>query len=134
LGELTTWRLQAINQLATTLHLLVLVQSPSAAASPPATYKPEYYSKTNLVAAQPIVYHPVHAQSLYNLLKVPKSRVIILDNDIRLGPLEPNSVYETELRLIGVARGVSNLDGIKVFDTNTGDGLDFGKLVELFVV
>ena len=59
--------------------------------------------------------------------------VVFLENDIRLGPLETNNVMETSIQLMGIARGIHNLEGIKVFDTNTGDGLDFGKLVQVFV-
>ena len=31
-------------------------------------------------------------------------------------------------------QGIFNLDGVKVFDMNSGDGIDFGKLVEVFVI
>ena len=58
---------------------------------------------------------------------------LILNNDIRMGPLDPNAVFETEIQLI-VSKGIFNLDGVKVFDMNSGDGIDFGKLVEVFVI
>lgn len=59
---------------------------------------------------------------------------MILNNDIRIGPLDPNTVFETEIQLVGISKGIFNLDGVKVFDINSGDGLDFGKLLEVFVV
>lgn len=81
-----------------------------------------------------LVYNKVQLFSLYHSLKLNTSGIIILNNDIRIGPLEPNSVFETSLNLIGISQGIFNLDGIKIFDTSSGDGLDFGKLVEVFVV
>ena len=139
LGQVTTWRLQAINNSTGSLNLSLLVQSPSSQLGSSNNAGAKTYSNSNLLlnygkTDTPIIYGQGQLQSLYRSLKVVKSGVIVLDNDIRLGPLENNSVFETEIKLIGVSRGVFNLDGIKIFDTNTGDGLDFGKLVEVFVV
>lgn len=131
LGEVTTWKLQAINNSPSYLNLSLLVQSPTQSS-----YNKDGNSNlclpTSSTALPVVGINQLH--SIYNSLKVPKIGVVVLDNDIRFGPLETNSVYETKIRLIGVSKGIFNLDGIKIFDTNTGDGLDFGKLVEVFVV
>ncbi|KAG2731563.1 hypothetical protein G9P44_005150 [Scheffersomyces stipitis] len=81
-----------------------------------------------------IVYNKFQLYSLYNSLKMNTNGVIILNNDIRIGPLDSNTVFETDIKLIGISKGIFNLDGIKIFDINSGDGLDFGKLVEVFVI
>lgn len=145
LGEVTTWKLQAINSSSSVLNLTILVQPPMPTNQP--VNQGTNYSSSNLLESKfnnsnngilspkkPIVYGPNLLYSIYNSLNVVSRGAVILNNDIRLGPLETNSVFETEIELIGVTRGVHNLDGIKIFDANTGDGLDFGKLVEVFVV
>ena len=58
----------------------------------------------------------------------------MLTNDVRLGPIEPNAVYESEVDIIGISKGVFNLQGLKIFDIASGDGIDFGKLMEVFVI
>lgn len=81
-----------------------------------------------------VIYNKLQLYSSYNSLKLNTNGIIILNNDIRIGPLDSNTVFETEIKLIGLSKGIFNLDGIKIFDINSGDGLDFGKLVEVFVI
>ena len=83
---------------------------------------------------KPMVYSKKELNALYDRNKPRNTGVFVLNNDLRFGPLEPNCVFETRLQLIGVHRGMYHLDGIKIFDVVSGEGLDFGKLVEVFVV
>ncbi|KAK7678640.1 hypothetical protein QCA50_018367 [Cerrena zonata] len=98
LGEIITWKLQAINNSPNKLNLSLIVQNP-------------------------INFNPLDTNG-----------IIILDNDVRIGPIDSHSVFETDIKLIGISKGIYNLDGIKIFDISSGDGIDFGKLVEVFVV
>lgn len=59
--------------------------------------------------------------------------VFVLDNGLRI-PLDANSVFETDIKIFGVSRGIHTLEGTKIFDVASGEGLDFGKLVEVFVI
>lgn len=145
LGEVVNWKIQAINNSMSRLNLSLLVQNPI-------NFNPVYsgtnittnnFSSSNLLNNNGgirnndvIIYNRVQLYSLYNSLKVngDGEGILILNNDIRMGPLDPNAVFETEIQLIGVSKGIFNLDGVKVFDMNSGDGIDFGKLVEVFVI
>ncbi|EAZ63423.2 KRE11-like protein [Scheffersomyces stipitis CBS 6054] len=146
LGEVNNWKIQAINNSPSRLNLSLLVQNPI-------NFNPIYNSGTtsnnvsssNLLNSEAvtgqsnasndiIVYNKFQLYSLYNSLKMNTNGVIILNNDIRIGPLDSNTVFETDIKLIGISKGIFNLDGIKIFDINSGDGLDFGKLVEVFVI
>lgn len=143
LGEVINWRLQAINESHNRLLLSLVVQNPI-------NFNPVYsnlssstnsnnnnVSSSNLVndeSQEVLVYNKLQLYNLYSSLKLDNRGIVILDNDIRLGPIEPFSVFETDLKLIGLSKGIFNLDGIKIFDTTSGDGIDFGKIVEVFVV
>ncbi|KAI5954787.1 hypothetical protein KGF57_003811 [Candida theae] len=144
-GVVTKWKMQAINNSMNRLNLSLLVQNPI-------NFNPIYsntapnnnFSSSNLLnnnnnaqnSQDIIIYNKAQLYSLYNTLKVntEASGVIILENDIRIGPLEPQGSFETGLKLIGNVKGIFSLDGLKIFDVATGDGLDFGKLIEVFVV
>lgn len=143
-GVVTKWRMQAINNSINRLNLSLLVQNPI-------NFNPIYsntapnnnFSSSNLLnnsntqnSQEVIIYNKAQLYSLYNTLKVNSEAngVVILNNDIRIGPLEPQTLFETSLNLIGNTKGIFSLDGLKIFDLATGDGLDFGKLIEVFVV
>lgn len=147
LGEVVNWKIQAINNSPNRLNLSLLVQNPI-------NFNPVYsgtnattnnFSSSNLLhkvgkansRGDVIIYNKLQLNALYNSLKADGEGgegVLILNNDIRIGPLDPNTVFETEIQLVGISKGIFNLDGVKVFDINSGDGLDFGKLLEVFVV
>lgn len=140
LGEIVNWNLQAINNSPNKLNLSLVAQNPiNVNYGQKNANSSNNTSSSNLLNSasdnkEILVYNKFQLFSLYNSLKLNTSGIIILNNDIRIGPLEPNSVFETSLNLIGISQGIFNLDGIKIFDTSSGDGLDFGKLVEVFVV
>lgn len=143
LGEIISWKLQAINNSSTNkLNLSLIVQDPMTFSQAyGAGPGPGNNSSSNLLGGSGVenptdvlVYSGTQLLQLYNGLKLATSGVIILNNDIRIGPIEANSVFETEIKLIGISKGIFNLDGIKIFDIGSGDGIDFGKLVEVFVV
>ena len=127
LGEVVVWKIQAINTSNNRTNLTILVQSntPSGNEIP----------NTNKITKprESIIESSWQLYSTYMAQKLTTNGILILDNDVRLGPLEPNGVFETDIKLLGISRGIFNLEGIKIFDITTGDGLDFGKLVEVFV-
>lgn len=140
LGEIVNWNLQAINNSSNRLNLSLVVQNPMYINNAlKSVNNSNNVSSSNLVHSsgednEVLVYSKLQLYSLYHSLKLDTSGIVILNNDVRIGPLEPNSVFETSFNLIGISLGIFNLDGIKIFDTVSGDGLDFGKLVEVFVV
>ncbi|CAN3372760.1 hypothetical protein DIURU_004751 [Diutina rugosa] len=118
MGDVAVWRLQAVNNSPNRITLSLLVQQKQF--SLPVGADPEACDNTQLSLA-------------YQAPK-PQTGVVVLDNGLRIGPLDPNSVYDTDIRLFGVSRGIHNLEGVKIFDVHSGEGLDFGKLVEVYVV
>lgn len=143
-GVATKWKMQAINNSVNRLNLSLLVQNPI-------NFNPIYsnaapnnnFSSSNLLnngSAQKgqdiIIYNKAQLYSLYNTLKVnaDANGVVIMNNDVRIGPLDPQTLFETTLTLVGNTKGIFSLDGLKIFDVATCDGLDFGKLIEVFVV
>ncbi|ODV70375.1 hypothetical protein HYPBUDRAFT_103884 [Hyphopichia burtonii NRRL Y-1933] len=147
LGEIITWKLQAINNSPNKLNLSLIVQNPInfnpvySASSTSAPISSNNFSSSNLLATNEqkkteniLVYNKLQLHNLYSSLKLDTNGIIILDNDVRIGPIDSHSVFETDIKLIGISKGIYNLDGIKIFDISSGDGIDFGKLVEVFVV
>lgn len=148
LGRIITWKIQAINQSPRTLSLSVIVKNArkrnsiylQGEASTGATLGS--FSSSNIATTGPEdsgdaslqIFNKLQLYFHYNLLKLDRGGVVVLTNDVRLGPLEPNLVFETEIQLIGIKKGISNLDGLGVIDLASGDGIDFGKLVEVFVM
>lgn len=138
LGEIVNWRIQAVNNLKNRLNLSLIMQNAQNFGPTPANLQPYSTSNSEVSISQTgetgFVQSRPQMHAVYNSLKLKSSGVIMLNNDIRIGPMEPNTVYDTNIVLVGLSKGVFNLDGIKIFDVNSGDGLDFGKLVEVFVV
>jgi hypothetical protein len=127
LGQVVVWKIQAINTSNNRTNLTILVQSNTPSGNP------EVLNTITTKSRGSIIESPWQVYSTYTAQKLTTNGVLILDNDIRLGPLEPNGVFETDIKLLGISPGIFNLEGIKIFDITTGDGLDFGKLVEVFV-
>lgn len=141
LGKIATLSIQAVNLSQRTLHLLLIVKNP---LKPNPVYSNNYaaassVSSSNVLGTkeasqQKVLVH--NRQQLYHQYhqnKLETCGVIMLTNDVRLGPVEPNAVFESEFDIIGISKGVFNLQGLKIFDVSTGDGIDFGKLMEVFV-
>lgn len=118
-GEIVHWKVQAINQSFNRLNLSIILNK---------TDKKKFHNSELMLTYQNIT----NFQN-YTNLKLDNHGVIILDNDIRLS-LDGNSVFETEIKLLGVSKGIHNLNGLNIYDLNSGDCIDFGKLVEVFVV
>ncbi|KAG7194653.1 uncharacterized protein KQ657_004329 [Scheffersomyces spartinae] len=143
LGEVTKWKVKAMNNSLNRMSLSLIMQNPinfnPVYVNPGLQFNNNNFLSSNLLSSTKatgdiLIYNKLDLQSQYSSLKQQQNGVIVLNNDIRIGPLDPNSVFETELTLIGISKGIYNLTGLKVFEINSGDGLDFGKLVEVFVV
>lgn len=143
LGAISTWKLQAINQSGRLLNLSVISKARrrssiylqgSSSSGVVLGVLSSNVLPVDLASRGLVLYSKQQLYSQYNQLKMDKGGVVVLTNDVRLGPLEPNEVFEAELQLIGIAKGIFNLDGLRVIDLSSGDGIDFGKLVEVFVV
>lgn len=120
-GQIARWKIQAINNSSSPLNVSMVIQNSNVMTSVPIQKLLTPVAKLQVYGA-------------YKALQSNKNGVLVLDNDVRIGPMAPNTVFETEINIMGLSRGIYNLDGLNVFDVSTGDGLDFGKLVEVIVV
>lgn len=145
LGKIVTWKIQAINQSGRTLSLSLIVKNPRKRnpiylQNDSSSVALGNISTSNMIFTDESldstlhIYNKLQLYTQYNLLKLGRGGVVLLKNDVRLGPMDPNQVFETEIQLIGIARGIFNLDGLRVVDLNNGDGIDFGRLLEVFVM
>ncbi|KAK9461173.1 TRAPP trafficking subunit Trs65-domain-containing protein [Lipomyces oligophaga] len=62
---------------------------------------------------------------------VKTDELVSLVNDIRIGPLGPGAVHESEIRLIALSVGVLSLDGVRVVDLIKGEGFDCTNLMNV---
>lgn len=145
LGKVVTWKVQAINKSGRQLNLSLMVKNlkrlTAASLYGISSGSGLASSSSNVLSADDDklkVNVSVHSRTQlhhqYNQLKLEQGGVVFLTNDVRLGPIEPNQVFESEILLIGISSGIYNLDGLRVFDMNTGDGIDFGRLLEVFII
>lgn len=137
LGSIATWKIHCVNHSTRTLQLSVLVKHAHA----PDKLIDRHVSGLGVSIPVPpppgadnLIHNRAQLHYQYNLAKLSREGVVVLTNDIRLGPIDPGGVYEAEIQLIGISKGMFNLDGLKIVDLHTGDGIDFGRLVEVFVV
>lgn len=140
LGKTATLSIQAINLSQRTMHLSLIVKNPLRYNPVYANNNSSSVSSSNMLNGkdpnQPgtLVQNRQQLYQQYHQHKLETCGVIMLTNDVRLGPIEPNAVFESEFELIGISKGVFNLQGLKIFDISSGDGIDFGKLMEVFVI
>ncbi|KAM9913479.1 hypothetical protein OXX69_001565 [Metschnikowia pulcherrima] len=144
-GEIVTWQVQAVNRTKRVLKL-VLMSSPVKA-------KTAVYSQAQIGNSTPNMSHqmlpPSHEgkgnqtrafqnrwQLLerYNAVKPEKIGVVLLSNDVGLGVLEPNSVYESEFSFICFSKGVFDLSGLRLVEKTTGEVVEIGRLIEVYVM
>lgn len=149
LGEVETWKLQVINTGIRTLQLfmnakhtkkisrLYLLPNNSSYASASLSTNSKKNEK-DFIGIRFNDHHtacsPLQLYHQYNSLKPSRDGIVVLTNDLSLGQLETNQVYETEFELVGFVKGTHTLDGLRIFDVSSGDGIEVGRLLEVFVV
>lgn len=137
-GEIIEWKLQALNTSQSSMNLSLYVHN-SPTVRTTATPRVDSQSSPSLVHTKPEVaelalQNRLQLFNTYSALKEKANGIMILNNDIRFGTLEPKRAFETSIQLLGISSGIYNLQGLRIFDISSGDGLDFGKLVEAFVI
>lgn len=138
-GKIVTWKVQAINHSQRTLNLTIIVRNrkKSMVATDSSTNL-LMNSSTNIVHRDSpddnLIATRVQRYNQYNGVKPNLGNVVMLTNDVRMGPIEPLQVFETEIQFLPSSHGVSNLNGLSLFDVYTGDGVEFGRMIELFVI
>lgn len=147
LGEVVTWKLQVINAGVRNLRLHMtakrakrispLYMQPNNSSSVlgiSGIKKGDREAKAVRFEGQLTTYNLLQLYNTYNSLKPARDGIIILTNDLNLGILEAGQVYETEFKLVGFVKGIHTLDGLRIYDVNSGEGIELGRILEVFVV
>lgn len=129
LGQIFKWKLQVINKSTQTLNPSLFIRPSNAnyifeKSMPRVPNNGEDDVNTILPHAQVI--------KLHSQLRLNSSGIICLNNDVKLGPLEPQSIFETHLEFIGIDRGLFPIQGIRI--SHRGETFDCGKLLNVLVV
>lgn len=138
LGDTVEWVVLATNTSNNIIDATLIISDVSEFRNSSKLYNPPQVSsaipKRSSEETTDSLYSRAQLNNAYQAEKTITSGVLVLDNDLRLGPLEPRQVCERTLRLAGITKGIFSLRGLKVIDTHRGSGVDFGKLVQVFVI
>lgn len=148
LGEVAYWKLQVINTGTRDMNLhmsarksrkntqvYALPNNSSVGALSIASNKStKKEGKAVKFEDRYVTYSPIQLYNQYNSLKPVREGVVILTNDLRLGKLEAEEVFETEFQLVGFVKGVHTLEGLRIYDVHSGEGIEVGRLLEVFVI
>ncbi|GEQ69642.1 hypothetical protein JCM33374_g3315 [Metschnikowia sp. JCM 33374] len=144
-GRIITWKVQAINQ-TNRLLKLTLTANPvkKQTVSNPYSYSfngsARSSSYTTLASTDekkasngPSIQSRLQLYEQYNACKREKPGVVLLSNDVGLGILEPNQVFESEFSFICLSKGIFNLNGLRLVESSTGEVVEIGRLLEVYV-
>lgn len=151
LGEVQSWKLQVINSGIRNLKLHItskrikantpLYSQPNNSSYVSSIINPSISTKRGDTDSKgvrfrdnTIAYSPLQLYHRYISLKPAKNGLMLLTFDTDLGNLEPGQVYETEVKLVGFVKGIHNLEGLRIFDSTSGEGMELGRFLEVFVV
>jgi hypothetical protein len=59
--------------------------------------------------------------------------IISLVNDVKIGPMQPNSCAEVEISLLALVPGIHTLDNVTLVDLVTSDGYDCRRIIKVVV-
>lgn len=130
LGEKFRWKIQLLNKSSAKMDLILFVQS---------SIKKEYEK----------IVPPIPIQSAYSRDSVPlfsnnqlvrsfyykfnRAGLVSLTNNLRVS-LEYGNLYECDLELMSVERGMFNIYDFKVLDISTGDIFECNRLLDVLVI
>lgn len=158
-GEVFKWKIQAINKSHRVLNLSLYIQpkdnnnhsfltsnitekTPKLSGSYHSSSNLGFDSEHNKVNGNQIIYpyitpaasSDVNLRKVFNQTKLTPTGIICLNNDVRIGPFDHYSVFETEINLIAIEKGIFSLQGVKIIDITSGESFDCGKLLEVVVI
>ncbi|CDK24909.1 unnamed protein product [Kuraishia capsulata CBS 1993] len=134
-GERFKWKVQAVNNSENTIHASLFIQSAVSHAFEksmppiPIPINPGLNDKRDAISIYPV---PA-LLSAYSSSKLSSNGIICLSNNLRLGPIEPHSVFETDMELMGIEKGLFNLQGVRLVDLSTSETFDCGGLLDVLV-
>ncbi|VEU19965.1 DEKNAAC100731 [Brettanomyces naardenensis] len=132
LGEAFKWNIQLINKSPEKMDLVLYVQSSIKKqyekSVPPIPIQNPHSSRQDPI---PLFNNNQLVKCFYH--KFNKVGLVSLSNNLRMN-LEPGNLFETELQLIAIEKGLFNLHDVKILDANTGDTFECPRLLDVLVV
>lgn len=131
LGEAFKWNLQLINNSSEKMDLILYVQSSITKqyekSVPPIPIQTQHETKQDTV---PLFSNNQLVRSYYgNFSKV---GLISLSNNLRMN-LEPGNMFESELKILAIEKGLFNLHDVKLLDASSGDTFECPRLLDVLV-
>lgn len=129
LGESFRWKIQLLNKSIEKMDLILYVQS-SIKKEYEKTVPPIPIQSGNKNDIVPLFTNNQLVRSFY--YKFNRAGLVSLTNNIRVS-LEYGNLYECELELISVERGMFNIYDFKVLDIASGDIFECNRLLDVIV-
>ncbi|GMM29935.1 hypothetical protein DAMA08_026800 [Martiniozyma asiatica (nom. inval.)] len=130
LGERFRWNLKLHNESTEKMDLIIYVQSSISKTYEKSTPTIPTQSGPNYDTI-PLFTNQQLVRNFYH--KFNKSGIISLTNHLRVN-LDRGFLFETELVLVSIERGIFNLYDLKIVDMISGTTFECGKLLDVFVI
>lgn len=132
LGEKFKWKIQLLNKSSEKMDLILYVQS-SIKKEYEKTIPPIPIQSNNIIKNDivPLFTNNQLVRSFY--YKFNRAGLVSLTNNLRVS-LEYGNLYECELELISVEKGMFNIYDFKVLDIASGDIFECNRLLDVMVI
>lgn len=130
LGEKFRWKIQLLNKSSDKMDLILYVQN-SIKKEYEKTVPPIPIQSVNKDDVVPLFTNNQLVRSFY--YKFNRAGLVSLTNNLRVS-LEYGNLYEYELELISVERGMFNIYDFKVLDIASGDIFECNRLLDVMVI
>lgn len=130
LGETFRWKIQLLNKSSARMDLILFVQS-SIKKDYEKTIPPIPIQSGNKNDVVPLFNNNQLVRSFY--YKFNRAGIVSLTNNLRVS-LEYGNLYECDLELMSVERGMFNIYDFKVLDISSGDIFECNRLLDVMVV
>lgn len=130
LGETFRWKIQLLNKSSAKMDLILYVQS-SIKKEYEKTIPPIPIQSANKNDSVPLFNNNQLVRSFY--YKFNRAGIVSLTNNLRVS-LEYGNLYECDLELMSVERGMFNIYDFKVLDISSGDIFECNRLLDVTVI
>lgn len=127
-GETFKWKVFAINNSSSVRNLSLYFQAKEQQSPGRIDQSPRRLSGSE-AGGQSVVVDLKALKRMAAAVSLGDEGIMSLQNDIRIGPLQPQACFETEIALLALKAGDHTIEEVTVVDLVTGDGYDCGGLI-----
>lgn len=140
-GEVFKWKVFAINKSQQAKHLTLYIQPPEKGFRANVPNQSSFNSGVEKqLPLKPEISPILDSTQLLKLYEDCQNTsasggigIVSLMNDVRIGPLNGQGCFETEISMLALVTGQYSLEGLCVIDLTTGDSYDCGKLLDVVI-